>query len=357
MVSNMAVKPTGYLKQHWKVLLNIATVIALVVLVVLIRKQLVSTFTTLHKVDFWALLLLIPIELWNYHAQAKLYQGLFKIVGNHLGYRFLYETSLELNFINSVFPSGGVSGISYFGARMRSDKISGGRATLVQLMKLMLVFMSFEILLVFGLFFMAIKGHVNGLTILLGGSLTTLMIIGTLAMIFIIGDRRRINVSFEFVTKLLNRLIQVVRPRHPETISIERFRPTIEELHDNYKQMETHRRQLKWPLVHALEANFSEILAVYVVYIAFGHWVNFGTVILAYAVANFAGLVSVLPSGIGVYEALMTAVLAAGGIAPRISLPVTVMYRVLNTLLQLPPGYVYYHRTLHHTGKEPEYVT
>jgi uncharacterized protein (TIRG00374 family) len=354
----MSSKPATYLKQHWKVLLNTVTVIALVILVVAIHKELIATFENLHKVDFWALLLLIPVEIWNYHAQAKMYQGLFRIVGNELNYRFLFEASLELNFINSVFPSGGVSGISYFGARMRTDKISGGRATLVQIMKLMLIFISFEILLVFGLFFMALKGHVNGLTILIGGSLSTLTIIATLAMVFIVGDYRRINVTFEFVTRLLNRLIHVVRPKHPKTISIERYRPTLNELHDNYKLMETHRRQLKWPLIHALEANFSEILAVYVVYIAFGHWVNFGAVILAYAVANFAGLVSVLPSGIGVYEALMTAVLAAGGVPPRLSLPVTVMYRVLNTLLQLPPGYVYYHRTLHRqSAKELEHAT
>jgi uncharacterized membrane protein YbhN (UPF0104 family) len=127
----MAAKTNSYLKQHWKVLLNIVTVVALLILVIAIHKELISTFRTLHKVDFWALLLLILIEVWNYHAQAKLYQGLFKVVGNDMKYRLLFETSLELNFINSVFPSGGVSGISYFGARMRSDKISGGRATLV----------------------------------------------------------------------------------------------------------------------------------------------------------------------------------------------------------------------------------
>ena len=85
---------------------------------------------------------------------------------------------------------------------------------------------------------------------------------------------------------------------------------------------------------------------MYVVYIAFGHLVNVGAVILAYAIANFAGLVSVLPGGIGVYEALMTAVLASTGVKPGISLPVTVMYRVVNTLIQIPPGYYLYQKTL-----------
>ncbi len=47
------------------------------------------------------------------------------------------------------------------------------------------------------------------------------------------------------------------------------------------------------------------------------------------------------------YEALMTAVLVAGGVPPGVSLPATVMYRVLTMAVQLPPGGLLYHRTLH----------
>jgi uncharacterized protein (TIRG00374 family) len=93
-------------------------------------------------------------------------------------------------------------------------------------------------------------------------------------------------------------------------------------------------------------ANVTEVATLYIVYIAFGEFVNVGAVILAYAVANFAGFVSVLPGGVGIYEALMTAVLSAGGVPARISLPVTLMYRVLNTLIQLPPGLYFYQKTI-----------
>jgi uncharacterized protein (TIRG00374 family) len=94
--------------------------------------------------------------------------------------------------------------------------------------------------------------------------------------------------------------------------------------------------------------------------LAFGEWVNFGAIIIAYAIANFAGLVSVLPGGIGIYEGLMTAVLASTGISPSVSLPVTVMYRVVNTLIQIPPGYYLYQLALKHGYKlpgEPKDVT
>jgi uncharacterized membrane protein YbhN (UPF0104 family) len=57
----------------------------------------------------------------------------------------------------------------------------------------------------------------------------------------------------------------------------------------------------------------------------------------------------VLPGGVGIYEALMTGVLAAGGVPAALSLPVTVMYRVVNMSVQLPFGYFFYQRALHAT--------
>ena len=105
-------------------------------------------------------------------------------------------------------------------------------------------------------------------------------------------------------------------------------------------------RQLKWPFLWALSINIWEVATVYVVYLAFGELVNIGAVIIGYSVANFAGLVSVLPGGVGVYEGLMTLTLSATGVSSRLSLPVTVMYRMLNTILQVPLGYYLYHKNL-----------
>jgi uncharacterized protein (TIRG00374 family) len=84
------------------------------------------------------------------------------------------------------------------------------------------------------------------------------------------------------------------------------------------------------------------VATIYTVFAAFGQLVNPGAVIIAYAVANFAGLISVLPGGIGIYEALMTGVLAAGGVPAALSLPVIIAYRIINISLQIPAGaYLY----------------
>lgn len=334
-------------KKRWKTAFTVVTLIALFATAYALRHQIQDTIDNLGRVNTWAILLVIPLEALNYVGQAKLYQGLFRLLGHRFRTKPLYGLALELNFINNVFPSGGVSGFSYLSLRMKNEGISTAKATLVQMMRFIMIFISFQVLLFAGLFMLAIVGSASKLTILVSGSLGTLLLVGTLLVGFVIGSKQRINDFFTFITKLLNWLIHLVRPNQPETINVGRARETFTELHENYMHLKRNYTQLKKPLLFALLANVTEIAAIYVVYLAFGHVVNPGAVILAYAIANFAGLVSVLPGGVGIYEGLMTAVLAAGGVPPAISLPVTVMYRVVNMAVQLPPGYFLYHRALH----------
>lgn len=332
--------------QRWKKIITFITFGALAVMVYALRRQIFDTVTNLSQVNGWVLLLMIPAQLLNYHSYTKLYQGFFAILGQKIRYRFMLRTVTELNFVNNVFPSGGVSGFSYFGLRLRSQGINPGQATLVQMMRFGLVFISYQLLLFIGLLALALGGRVSNLTVLISGSLATLLLVLTLLVGYIIGSKQRINGFFTLITRALNRLIHIVRPQYPETLNIVQVQKLFNDLHENYMLFKTRYQEVKEPLVYALLANLAEVMTIYVVYVAFGKWVNPGAVIIAYAVANFAGFVSFLPGGIGIYEALMTAVLVVSGVPPGISLPVTVMYRVLNMLMQLPVGYYFYHKTV-----------
>ena len=333
-------------RARWKIILNIATFIGMLILVLALRNQIIDSFNNIRHVR-WGWLLLLPVwQLLNYDAYARQNKDLFLILGKKVSYKFLYKVNLELNFVNHVFPSGGVSGFSYFGLRLKDKGISGAQASLVQLLRFVLIYVAFIVLLVGALLMLSFSGNVNPFVLLVGGSISTLIIVGTAGMAFIIGSRRRINAFFGFLTKIINRVIYVIRRNHPETISVENAKHAFEDLHQNYLIIRKDYRVLKWPLIWSLSANLTEIATVYTVYLAFGHMVNPGAIILAYALANAAGFLSILPSGVGVYEALMTTVLAIGGVPPAISLPVTVMYRVLSMLIQLLPGYIFYHKRM-----------
>src|SRR4051812_50188420 len=135
-----------------KLILTIATFIALAVLIYSLRRQIGSVIKDLGKVNTWALLLLIPLEILNYDAYSRLYQRLFAIFGTKVNYWPMFKLTLELNFVNHILPSGGISGISYFNVRMRTLGVSGAKSTLAQVMKLFLLFLSFQPLLVLGVF-------------------------------------------------------------------------------------------------------------------------------------------------------------------------------------------------------------
>lgn len=337
---------TSFLKRNWKLLLNIVTFVALALVVYASRHQLAETLGNLTKVNYWVLLLMLPLEVLGYHAQARMYQSLFGSAGSSLRYKTLMKVSLELNFVNHVFPSGGVSGISYFGLRLKGLGVRGSQATVVQSMRLILQFLSFEVLLFIGMFALALHGKASNFVIFIGTILAISVLVATAVFMYIIGSNSRIDAFLTWVTKVFNRIIHLIRPRHPETISIAKAKEAFGDFHATYVKLRAKSSELKGPFWWAFVYNLTEVLVIYVVYVAFGEWVNIGAIILAFAIANFAGLISVVPGGYGIYEGLMTAVLAVAGIPPALSLPVTVMYRVLNTLLQVPPGYVLYHRAV-----------
>lgn len=336
-------KTTEFLRNNWRGIVTVLTLAALAGVAYSLREQVAETIRNLNNVNLIALLLVVIFQVAFYHYSARMYRSLFKILGHDIKYKFLLKATLELNFVNHVFPSGGVSGFSYWGLRMRQKGVSGAKATLVQTMRFALIFISFQVLLFMALIALALDGQVNNFLLLISGSLATLLGVGTLFFIYIIDSKSRINTFFTFITKGLNKLIHIVRPKHPETIGIDRARSIFEDYHENYKILKKNYKQMRSPVMSALYINIVEVLTVYAVFLAFGQWVNIGAVIIAYAVANFAGLVSVIPGGIGIYEGLMIAVLVTGGVPAAISLPVIVMYRVITILLQIPiGGYLYY---------------
>lgn len=336
---------------RWRRIITIFTFVALAALIYFSWEQIIDTISNLGQVHAVFLLLIIVWKFVAFYGYSMLYRSLFKILGKTLGFWPMFKVSLELNFVNLVFPSGGAAGFSYFGIKMREFGLSAGKSTLVQLMRFVTTFVSFQLLIFFGLLILSIFAEVSNLTILIASSLGTILLVGTLFTAYIIGSRSRIDSFFTYLTKFLNRMIQLVRPMHSETINIAAARRMFDDLHENYLELKKQYKQLTGPMVYATIANIGEVATLYSVFLAFGEAVNPGSVIIAYAIANFAGLISVLPGGVGIYEFLMVGVLAASGIPPSISIPAIIMYRILTMLLQLPIGYYYYHQTI---NKRPE---
>jgi len=337
----------NYFKRNWKLVLNVITFVLLAGAIYFVRKDVGKALQDLGKINSVALLLILPLQVINYSAYAHLYQEFFKILATKKQpLKRMFKVALELNFVNHVFPSGGVSGFSYFTARLKPFGISTAQATLTQTMRFVLTFASFVGLLFIGLFLLALGGSASNMIIFVTCSLAFLVVFTIVAGTYIISSKSRIHSFTQTATKLINKVLQLVRPKHPETINLQKVEKTFNETHENYKILRDKLPQLKTPFYYSTLANVTELATIYVVYIAYGQFVNPGAVIIAYALANFAGLIAVLPGGIGVYEGLMTLVLVSAGVPAGLAISVTVMYRVINLAISLPVGYYYYNRAL-----------
>jgi len=339
------------LRKDFKFWINVLTIGALLLLVVLSRTAVIAAFKKLGDLNASALLLMIPLQTLNYYAVARLYMDYFKNQGEKLRPRTMYAITLELNFVNHVFPSGGVSGFSYFSMRMKQQGITTAKSTLAQIMRFALTFISFLGLLFLGMLMLALQRHTSPLTILISSSIAFLTLFGVIVGIYIISDLGRIKAFSSFLPRLLNKTVNFFRRKHPkEVISIDKVEKTMDDLHTDYVLLAKDWRQLKRPFFWALLVNVTDLLTIYAVYAAFGTLVNPGAIIIAYAVANFAGLVAVLPGGVGIYEGLMTATLTSAGVDKALALSATVVYRVLNMLYSLPIGYYLYQKALKRSG-------
>lgn len=344
----------NYLRHNWKLVLNIVTFGLLGSAIYLVRADIGHAFDDLFKVNAVALVLMIPLQAINYSAYAHMYEELLDMLGSKQPFRRLYKVALELNFVNHVFPSGGVSGFSFFTARLKPFGVSTAQSTLTQTLRFLLTFASFVILLFVGLFMLALGGSASNMTILITCTLSFLTVFGIVVGIYVVSSKRRIHSFSQALTKYVNRAIHFVRPKHPETINLKRVEKVFSETHENYLLLKEKFPQMRKPFYYAMLANITELATIYSVYIAYGQFVNPGAVIIAYALANFAGMVAVLPGGIGVYEGLMTAVLVSAGVPAGLAISVTIMYRVLNMILSLPVGYYFYHRALDKLGPVAE---
>ena len=337
--------------KSFKLWLNIITLLALGILIFVSRHQIVDAFKELANLNYFWLLMIIPLQLGNYSAIAKFYQSYLKNLGEKINFVTMFRIALEMNFVNNVFPSGGVSGFGYFGIRMKSEGIPASKATLTQVMRHTLTFMSFIFYLTLALLILSLFGNASRFMVLVSSSIITFILIATALVVYIITSAARIKKFMTFLPRAVNWFGRVVLRGKTPRINIEKIEILFQQLHEDYLVIHRDWRSLKKPFFWTLIMNLTELLTINVVYFAFGSTVNFGALIIAYAVANIAGLIAVLPGGVGVYEGLMTAVLTSAGIAKALALSATMVYRILNMSLFLPIGFVLYQIGLKKTAR------
>ena len=207
------------LSKRIRLVINIITLVALAILIVVSWPQIVKGLEQIGGAKWSVVLLMIPMQLVNYYAIGKLYQSYFKAIGHNFSMKTMYKVALELNFVNHIFPSGGVAGFSYFGLRMRRKGVPVSSTTLAQAIRFSLTFLSFLVLLFLGMFLLSLGKHGGGVAMFIGLSIAFITLFGTIVAMYIVSNGHRVKAFTAFLPKVANYLLRILT-RRDDTIDM-----------------------------------------------------------------------------------------------------------------------------------------
>lgn len=336
--------------------ISIATFILIGVILFFARRELAHAWELLGKVDLWILALLVPVVMIGYLAAGEMvfsYLRQKKLIP-HLNLFTQMRISLELNFVNHVLPSGGVSGVSYMNWRLGKFGVTTGKATMAQAVRYVAGFAAMVTLLIIAVFFVTLDGTVNRWIILMSSALVTVMIVATVLCVFMFSNVARMNKVARWITRAVNAIVyRVTLGKVSKVVKVETVITALDDLHDDYKGLMRDKRILIQPYLWGLFFTVTEIAIFWIVFWALGSPVNPAPILIAYGLASLAGFLVVTPGGAGAYEAIMVFVLAIAGMSNSEAIAGIVLTRAIILFVTIVAGWALYQQVVLKYGKRP----
>lgn len=344
------------MKLSFRSWLTVGTLVLLAIVVVAAWPQIAKATGLLSRVDGWILLLLVPVQLASYYATGGMIFAYLRAKGEIKGMNHVSMTrlALELNFVNHILPSGGAAGFSYLAWVLSRYKVSVSRSTMAQIVRFALTFISFVLLLIVAMIFLAFNHQIDRTIVLVGSALVVVAVGGTLTGIWLIKDLARMRKFSAWLTKTANKFVTwITRGRKKGVVKAEVLLEFFDGLHDDFLAIRRDRKILVKPFAWSIVANILDVALIWIAFDSLGYPLDPALLFVAFGIASIAGAVSVTPGGTGVYEAVMVAFLAASHVPPEIAIAGTLLARVTLLSGTILFGYIFYQLTVLKYGKQP----
>ena len=335
---------------------TIITLVLLTIVVIAAWPEIVEAWGLLSEVDLWILLLLIPVQFASYYATGGMIFSYLRAKGNleDMSHWSMTRLALELNFVNHILPSGGAAGFSYLAWVLKKHKVSVSRSTMAQIIRFVLTFASFIMLLIVSMVVLTIERKIDLPIILIGFALVVAAVTATWIGIWLIKSNARLRRFSAWLTKKVNGLVGwITRGKKQNVLKEEVILEFFDGLHDDYLAIRRDQNILRTPFIWATIANLLDVTLIWIAFAALGYPLDPALLFIAFGIASIAGALSVTPGGAGVYEAVMVAFLAASGVTPEVAIAGTLLARVTLLAGTILFGYAFYQMRIVKYGKRP----
>lgn len=334
--------------------LSVVTAILLVAIVYFSRGEILHAWRLLEQVNIWILLLLIPGQAIVYYAAGEMIFSYLRSKGSihHLNGMTLGRMALEMNFVNHILPSGGVSGLSYMNWRLKHVGIPLSRATMAQVVRFASGFAAFIVLLIISVIIVTIDTGINRWVITLSAMIAGLMTTAIAIGIFLLSSPQRLERFSQWLTTHVNRWTRKLTLGKKQSLLkqgvVNKF---LDDLHQDYVALNKDKRILVKPFIWGLVFTAGDAALFLITFWALGVSVNPAVILIAYGLASLAAFFVVTPGGAGAYEAIMVSFLALAGVTGGVAIAGILLTRVILLLGTIIFGYIFYQHALMRYGK------
>lgn len=336
---------------------SIVTFALLVIVVAAGWNEIVQAWSLLGQVNIEIWLLLIPVQLASYYAVGKIIFSYLHSKGDlqDISKWRMTRIALELNFVNHILPSGGAAGFSYLGWILHKFGVNIGRSTMAQIIRFVLTFVSYVIIVLLSLAYLAIEGKINDVIIIASLSLIVVISVGSVLTIAVISSKRRLQKFSAWLSKTVNKFVEKLtfgrKCRVIKKMVLDNF---FKELHHDYLAIRRDKKILKMPMIWSLVANVLDVSLLWIAFMSLGFFVDPALLFIAFGVSSVLSVFAATPGGAGVYEAIMIAFLLSTGITPDIAIAGTLLARVTLLIGTIIFGYLLYQLTINKYGVRPQ---
>lgn len=298
------------------------------------RSSLSQFLPLLTKLRWYVLASVVVIQLGSYWLNGLYYRSILRIFNYDVNTTRLFAGALATNFVNYLVPSAGLAGAGYL-SQVLTPKVPRGVSVLVQLMRY--AFSALAVLLMMPVGFVLIdaesgkSGHSLLRVTLLSASGITILAVG---LVILVQHEQLLRRAIHAVMKQLKRLFR--------SLNEDKLINFVDQFYVGYHAMTSNKRRMLQPFGWSILYIVVEIATFYMAFLAFGKTIDPGIAVMAYLFANIVSIFGGVIISTGVFELGMAGTLIALGVDFPLAVAVTTVYRIMNLLIGLPPGYVFY---------------
>lgn len=337
--------------RHW---ITIITLLLLAVVVFFGWHQITEAWKLLGSVNLWIFSIILPIQLLSYFTVGEIMFSYLRAKGDlrKMTRWQMTRLSLESNFVNHIVPVPGAAGFSYLGWVLHRYGVSVSRSTMAQIIRLIMIFMSFVVLILLSVIALTFDHKVNRVTV--GVTLIFVIVsVGTTSfLVYVINNKQRLIRMSAKITKIINKFIfKISRGKKKQALKLDKVEGFFTEMHRDYLSIKRDKRILVKPIVWAFITNILDVSLIFIAFWSLGFVLNPAALFIAFGLSSIAAIFAATPGGTGVYEAIMIAFLASSGVSAEVAIAGTLLARATLLTLTILFGYVFYQLTINKYGK------